>query len=126
MYWRPLWLIVGWLLVAAVILLSLIKLPVSLPHAQGDKSGHVLAYLVLMFWFAQLYAARARRVAIAIALLVLGCGLEVVQHAVGRDFEYADMLADGLGISLGWLAAPPRTPHVLSRVERCFLGRQRG
>jgi VanZ family protein len=125
LYWRRVWLAVGWLLVVAVILLSLIRLPLDLPHAQGDKSGHVVAYAVLMFWFAQLYAAGARRTAIAIALLVLGCGLEVVQSAVGRDFEYADMLANGLGIVLGWLAAPPRTPHLLARIEACFVAKVR-
>lgn len=125
LYWRRLWLVVGWLLVTAVILLSLIKIPVSLPHAQADKSGHVLAYAVLMFWFAQLYVTGGARIRAALALLLLGCGLEVVQHTVGRDFEYADMLADAVGVLLGWVAAPPRTPHLLSRVEACFLRKSR-
>lgn len=119
--WRPLWLVLGGLLVATVVLLSVVRLPVTLPPAQADKSGHVLAYAVLMFWYGQLYARRGHRLVIAAGLFLLGCGLEVVQQAVGRDFEYADMFADAVGILLGWLASPPRTPHLLSYIETCFV-----
>lgn len=125
LYWHGLWLTIGWLLVVAVILLSLIKSPVSLPYPQGDKSGHLLAYGVLMFWFAQVYAKRANRLGIALALLLLGCTLEIVQLTVDRYFEYADMLANAVGILLGWLVSPPRSPHLLSKVEACLLRKAR-
>lgn len=124
LYWHGLWLTIGWLLVIAVILLSLIKSPVSLPYPQSDKSGHLVAYGLLMYWFAQLYSKCVRRLAIALALLALGCTLELVQLTVGRYFEYADMVANGLGISLGWLLSPPRSPHLLSKVEAWFLQKE--
>lgn len=118
---RALWFGIGWTLIASVVVLSLISLPVTLPQAQSDKAGHVLAYAVLMFWFCQLYTRRGARFVLALALLGMGCGLEFVQEAVGRSFEYRDMLADAAGIAAGWAAAPPRTPHVLARIEARFL-----
>jgi hypothetical protein len=33
-------------------------------------------------------------------------------------FEYADMVADCVGIVLGWMVSPPRTPNLLERIER--------
>ena len=122
--YRPLWLAIGWALIASVVLLSLVSLPVSPPQAQSDKVGHVIAYAVLMFWFCQLYTRRRARFVLALALLGMGCGLEFVQHVVGRSFEYQDMLANAAGIAAGWAAAPPRTPYVLARIEARFLRRR--
>ena len=105
-------------------LLSLISLPVAPPQAQSDKVGHVIAYSVLMFWFCQLYTSRGARFFLGLALFGMGCGLEFVQHAVGRSFEYQDMLANAAGIAAGWAAAPPRTPDLLARIEARFRRRQ--
>ena len=122
--YRRLWLAIGWALTASVVLLSIVSLPVSPPQAQSDKVGHVIAYAVLMFWFCQLYTRRRPRFVLALALLGMGCGLEFVQHVVGRSFEYQDMLANAAGIVAGWAAAPPRTPQVLARIEARFRPRR--
>jgi hypothetical protein len=34
-----------------------------------------------------------------------------------------DMVANAVGVALGWLAAPPRTPNVLDRLVRRVAGR---
>jgi hypothetical protein len=34
-----------------------------------------------------------------------------------RTFEVQDMLADSLGVLAGWIAAPPRSPHVIRAIE---------
>ena len=91
---RPLWLVLGWLLVLFVIYVSVMPEPVQLPVAEGDKFGHVLAYAALMSWFANLYELRARRMQFAIGFIALGIALEFVQQSTGyRSFEIADMAA---------------------------------
>jgi len=60
---RPLWLVLGWAMVAVIIWLSLTPSPPKVDFEQSDKVGHFLAYGSLMFWFAQLYIARRTRLA---------------------------------------------------------------
>ena len=116
--WAPLWVGIAWTLVATVVYLSLAKLEVDVPGAHADKYAHTAAYAALMFWFAQIYASAYSRVIIACALALLGIGLEYLQaYTDYRTFERADIVADIAGIVLGWLAAPPRTPNLLLRVE---------
>lgn len=115
---HTLWLSIGWALVLFVVYLSLTPHLISIPVEQGDKVGHVAAYATLMLWFAQLYSHVKRRLTLAGALLALGIALEFAQLFTDtRTFEIADMLADGVGVAIGWLAAPPRTINFLSRVE---------
>src|SRR5687768_13325346 len=46
--YRSLWLLLGWLLVLFIVYESLTPHPVELQVEQGDKLGHVAAYLALM------------------------------------------------------------------------------
>ena len=72
----------------------------------GDKAGHLAAYGLLMFWFAQLYIARASRMAHAAVFVAMGVGLEFLQGALGyRSYDIADMGANAIGVALGWAAA---------------------
>jgi VanZ family protein len=115
----PVWVAIGWLLVVTVIVLSLVRQGVSLPGEESDKLGHFLAYSTLMFWFAQIYSLARTRLVIAVALALMGVGLEIAQGFTGyRTFEYADMAANTVGVIGGWLLAPPRTANVLMLVER--------
>lgn len=119
---RRLWLTTGWMLVLLVVYLSLTPRPPPLTATQGDKLEHILAYAVLMSWFANLHAGMAQRMRIAAGLIALGVGLEFVQRWSGhRTFETADMAADAVGVVAGWLCAPPRLPDYLLWIEK-FLG----
>jgi VanZ family protein len=96
----------GWLMIAAIVWLSLAPSPPTLDVAFGDKLGHLAAYGGLMFWFCQLYAAHATRLGCAAAFIAMGIGLEFMQDATGyRSFELLDMAANTLGVLLGWGAA---------------------
>ena len=111
---RPVWVALGWALVLAVVYLSLARDVPELAVPHGDKYGHVVAYATLMLWFSQLHAARHARAWLALAFVALGVGLEFVQGLTDyRSFELADMVADGIGVACGWLAAPPRLPNFL-------------
>ena len=104
-----------------VIYLSLFPGPVFAVPGFGDKLQHVLAYAVLMLWFANLHLSRIPRLGYAIGFLAMGIALEFIQRWTGyRSFEVADMLADALGIITGWLLSPPRLPSLLLFLERAL------
>lgn len=66
----------------------------------SDKIGHFASYAVLMSWFCQLYR---RRIFYAAGFILMGVALEFVQGQLGyRSYEEADMLANALGVLLGW------------------------
>jgi len=115
---RRLWASVGILLILLVLYLSLRPQPIEPPPEGLDKFEHLLAYGVLMFWFAHLEPMRSGRWRLALALVAFGVAVECLQGLVGyRQFAVADMLANGLGVALGWLVAPPRTPDLLRILE---------
>jgi VanZ family protein len=120
-------LVVGWGGVAGIIVLSLIPSPPDLiPVEQGDKAEHILAYGMLMFWFAQAYVRQPGRMIAAVLLIALGIALESAQDATGwREFSYADMAADAMGVALGWLLATPRTRNMLTFAGSLLLRRAR-
>ena len=104
----------GWAWAGAIVWLSLTPSPPELELPHGDKLGHLAAYGLLMFWFAQLHAARASRIAHASAFVAMGVALEFVQGALGyRSYDIADMYANTLGVGLGWVLGamlPPLLP----------------
>ena len=102
---RSLWLAGGWLLVAAVVTLSLWP---QLPHVDIgfehlDKLEHTLAYAALMAWFGFLYQKRSHAV-LFVLLVALGATLECAQYLLGyRMFELVDLAANTLGVTAGLL-----------------------
>lgn len=118
--WRPVWLAVGWLLIAVVIWLSLIPNPPQTPEIPfGDKLNHLLAYAVLMGWFGQLYRRPLMRLGYAFSFVLLGVVLEITQGMGGyRWFEVADAVANTAGVVLAFVALRLGADRVLYRVER--------
>jgi VanZ family protein len=99
---KPLWLGLGWCLVALIVWLSL-KPPSEAMGLINDKVMHLLAYFALSAWFCQLHRPRYL---VALAVLALGATLEVLQGLSGyRDMSAVDLLADAIGIGLGWAVA---------------------
>lgn len=90
----------------AIVWLSVTPSPPSIGLEQGDKLGHGFFYAVTMFWFAGLYPRVPVRARYAAGLIALGIALEFVQRGLGyRSFDVLDMVADTLGVLLGWGAA---------------------
>jgi len=124
---RPLWLLLGWMLVLFIVWESLTPGPMELQVEQGDKLGHMAAYLALMSWFANIYEDTAERVVCLVACMALGVGLEFAQRLTAtRTFEIADMAAGAIGVIIGLMLAPPRLPNYLRLAERFFGARRRG
>lgn len=106
--YRPLWLIVGYALVALIIYLSLTGNPpqIDLGLDYQDKFLHVLAYFTLMGWFSQIYHKQAQRLAYAISFILMGVLIEYIQSFdPARYYETEDMIANTLGVAVAVLLA---------------------
>ncbi len=96
-----LWSVLGWLLVAGVVVGSLIPGQVLQAVDVDDKTMHAGAYLVLMVWFAGFYR-RAFYPVIAFVLLSLGLGLDFLQaFTETRSFDWVDIAANSVGVGAG-------------------------
>jgi VanZ family protein len=118
---RRLWLAVGVLLVAAICILSLMpesgEQDATRPEGT-DKVEHVLAYGLLMFWFAHLEPEKRGRIRLAVGIMGMGVALECLQGLIGhREFSVADLAANAVGIAIGWIAARPRAGNLMLRLE---------
>ena len=115
---RPVWLLLGCMLVLLVIYLSLARVSLEVPVEQADKFEHMLAYGTLMFWFANLYCVLSARIVFAVGFVAMGIALEYMQRLTGyRTFDIADMAANVAGVAAGWVWAPPRLPNCLQAME---------
>ena len=117
---RRIWLLLGWGMVAAVVVLSLIPLDVDLVQNE-DKFAHFVAYGTLAFWFGMLIEGRGRELRIAVAFALMGVALEFLQGLTDyRTFEVADMVANAAGASVGWGLAQTPLRNVLEWAERAI------
>lgn len=102
-YRRPLWAATTALMFGCVTYLMLFhqgggSMP-KFPHA--DKLYHAIAFSALLFPTA---ALRPRWIwKVAVASLAYGAFIEVVQPQFGRQAEWADLLADAIGVVIGAL-----------------------
>jgi VanZ family protein len=100
---RRFWPLVTLALLAAITALSLSPLPELPSGAQNDKLNHFIAYASLALPVA---LARPRFWLAMIAGLALWSGLiEIVQPRVNRYGEWADFVANAMGLGLGVVLA---------------------
>lgn len=91
-----LWAFVGCVL--AVLVLAVIPSPPRVFTTGWDKSNHLLAFAVMAWLGCQAFPRR-----VAIILLAYGALIEILQSFTPtRSAEWLDLLADCLGILLGW------------------------
>ena len=116
---KKLWIFMAWCLVSAVIILSLGSPPPMPSVSHSDKVGHVLAYFVLMGWISQIYHEPRQRFFYALIFLLLGGSLEYLQSlTANREGDWMDMLANSLGVFMGWLFTHSRMGYVLAYCEQ--------
>ncbi len=116
--YRRIWLLLGWGMVAAVVVLSLIPVEVDLGEGR-DKLAHLAAYGGLSFWFGMVFGGRGRQLGIAVAFAAMGVALEFLQGLTDyRSFEVADMVANTVGAGLGWCLVQTPLKFGLARAER--------
>lgn len=120
--YRSAWLVGGWCLVALVAYLSLMPNPPEpFQFHMVDKVEHGIAYAGMSWWFCQIYQSVKSRFWVCAALLAYGVLIEILQGMTGyRYFEYADMLADSIGVVVGWLSARSALGRVFVLIERIW------
>jgi VanZ family protein len=120
-----LWVAVGWLLVAAVVVGSLVPGPALRAVSWNDKVTHAGSYFLLMVWFAGLYGRR-RHIWIALGLLALGLALDSLQLTTKtRHFDLRDVAANGFGILAGLTLSVWLLEGWCQRIERLLLAPER-
>lgn len=93
-----------WIFLLGVLTLSLLPGTQNLPSTGWDKSNHALAFAVLYLLADLAYPRHVVR--IFIALLLFGGLIEVLQSLTGYRFaEWADLLADAVGMVFGGFAS---------------------
>jgi hypothetical protein len=119
---RRIWMLLGFGMVAAVVVLSLIPVEVDLGE-DSDKLAHFLAYGSLSLWFGMIFTGTSRQFGITVAIVALGVVLEFLQGLTGyRTFSIADMIANALGAALGWGLAQTPLKNGLVWIERRISG----
>ncbi len=96
--WRALF----WIAALGVLVLSLLPTVSQLPTTGWDKSNHLLGFATLAVLVRLAYPAQAPIMQMG-SILAYGALIEVLQAMTPYRFaEWGDLLADGLGIVLGW------------------------
>lgn len=82
----------------------------------GDKWHHAFAYFACMFCWGQWITRPVQRLKLAIVFILMGVLIEFLQGLTSyRSFEWADMVADTIGVTLAWF-----TVTVQLAVQRRF------
>lgn len=121
-----LWVLLGWTLIAGVIYGSLTSDGVVRGLPFSDDVMHASSYGLLMTWFAGLYS-RNRYGWIALVVLTLGLALEIIQSQLSyRSFDPFDLLANALGVSVGFILSFWMLAGWCQRLEEWLTSRHAG
>jgi len=124
LYYRSIWLFIGWLLVLFIWVMSLIPVPeqLNIEINHFDKIEHTLAYFLLMAWFSQLYYSKSVRLFYVVGFILMGVVIEILQ-GVGeiRMFDPFDMLANSFGVLLAWLFIKGSWSEIFVYIESRFI-----
>lgn len=116
------WLAGGWLLVFLSIVMSVLPGLPTFTVPYSDKVFHATSYFVLMAWFTGIYLP-ARYWLIALALVLLGIGLEFGQTLFPyRFFDTWDIAANITGVAIAWLLARSGMSNWCQLIEQRMYG----
>ena len=120
--YKKLWLTIGLLMIAFVVVETLTPSPIGTGMHISDKILHIAGYFGMMGWFVQIFHNRKYQLLMAIGFISMGMMLELVQGWGGvRQYEVADMLANGTGVVLAWLLSLSGFRNILLKVELIIL-----
>lgn len=128
LHYRPLWLAIGYVLVAATVWGSLTPVPPQWAFAFGDKLLHGATYALLTLWFGQIYRGAGAQLLLVLAFSLFGVLLEVGQaySSAYRHFDVADAAASALGAVLAWGLLRTAIGAALTRLDGWLAERADG
>ncbi|MEX0607179.1 MAG: hypothetical protein WD382_10645 [Halofilum sp. (in: g-proteobacteria)] len=120
---RLLWLAIGYALVASTAYNSLHSSPPAWAFIAGDDWLHASTYFVLTFWFGQLYTGRLMQVGVALAFIVFGAVIELLQaHLIPyRLYELSDLAANTAGAAFAWATLRTPAAQLLPQIDRVLF-----
>lgn len=110
---RILWILAFLGCLVSVLTLALMQSPSTVLDTGWDKGNHVLAFAVLIFLGRMAFPTR--RLILLLGLLAYGVLIEYLQQLTSyRVSEYQDLVADVVGMLVGYLLAIPATRRLLA------------
>ncbi len=122
LHYKMLWLLIGYAMIAFVVMQSLTSSPVSVGFELSDKLYHVVGYFGLMGWFVQIYHSKFGRLVWGVFFIAMGISLEFLQGMGGvRHFEVNDMIANATGVIIAWVLSGTVFSSCLLLIEKTVL-----
>lgn len=120
------WLAVWCVGVVAIIALSLGSPPPTPDVPEVDKWMHLAAYLTITVGAVQLFRPGRPLTFVALGLVAMGVGIELIQGLVlpDRTMDWRDALANTLGVVMGVAACELPGRDALVRGERILVQRR--
>jgi len=120
---RVIWRGIAFINIGIIIILSVVPGPEDMGQIIGlDKLMHVFAYAFAMFWCGMCYTEKKHIIMFSAGLILMGGGLEIIQGLTGyRMMSFYDMIANSIGVFLGWVLAGTRLALLLSYVEKRLI-----
>ena len=118
---KKIWLSIGFVWVAIVFYLSLGHVSGPIDIVGIDKLYHLITYGFLSLWFLQVSKKNSYISATITLLIFMGVLLEFLQGMTPhRMFEYHDMIANSIGVIIGWALSFTKLGNVLNLVVRSY------
>jgi VanZ family protein len=97
---RASWMLMFWSCGVIILVLALIPTAPYLPSTGWDKSNHLLAFAVLTILGCRAYPSRIA--VVLVGAMFYGGLIEVLQSFIPyRSAEWADLIADAIGVLVG-------------------------
>ncbi len=114
------WLAAGLVLLALGLASALSPISSRMPLTLNDKLLHAGGFLFFMVWFGGIFKARALPY-VVVALAAYGLLIELLQSFTPtRQAEFLDLIADVMGILLGWAVTAAGASLWCAKLESWF------
>ncbi len=122
--YRWLWLVLGMLLLVAGVFAAMAPMPARSLLEVNDKVVHATVFLCFMVWFSAFFRPRLWPL-LFLALVGYGILIELLQGlTVARMADPKDVVADAMGLVLGWLLAAAGLSRWCEVVESWLVRRR--
>lgn len=122
--YRWLWLMLGMLLLVAGVFAAMAPMPARSLLEVNDKVVHATVFLCFMVWFSAFFRPRLWPL-LFLALVGYGILIELLQGlTVARMADPKDVVADTVGLVLGWLLAAAGLSRWCEVVESWLVRRR--
>jgi VanZ family protein len=115
------WLAAGFVFLALGLVSALSPISSRIPVTLNDKLLHTGGFLFFMLWFGGIFRS-GRLPYVVVALSAYGLLVEVLQSFTPtRQAEFLDLIADVVGVLVGWAVTAAGTSLWCAKLESWFV-----